>query len=66
MIEILKAKFDTVKLPKSFLAVNLSEKHAQEVEAEGLTGRLEDSTTDIPSDMAFATHTLSTPLKGEE
>ncbi|KAJ5885332.1 hypothetical protein N7495_009842 [Penicillium taxi] len=27
VIETLKAKFDTVKLPKSFLAVNLSDKH---------------------------------------
>lgn len=28
VIETLKAKFDTVKLPKSFIAVNLSDKHA--------------------------------------
>ncbi|KAK2760396.1 hypothetical protein FQN54_002466 [Arachnomyces sp. PD_36] len=28
VIETLKAKFDTVQLPKSFLAVNLSDKHA--------------------------------------
>ncbi|KAK5957088.1 inositol hexakisphosphate and diphosphoinositol-pentakisphosphate kinase [Knufia fluminis] len=30
VISILKAKFDTVQLPKSFLAVNVSEKHEQE------------------------------------
>ncbi|KAL1965419.1 hypothetical protein VTN77DRAFT_5675 [Rasamsonia byssochlamydoides] len=28
VIETLKAKFDTVKLPKTFIAVNLSDKHA--------------------------------------
>ncbi|KAK2737889.1 hypothetical protein FQN57_007340 [Myotisia sp. PD_48] len=28
VIETLKAKFDTVKLPKSFIAINLSDKHA--------------------------------------
>ena len=37
VIETFKAKFDTVKLPKSFLAINLSDKHAQEARAEGLT-----------------------------
>ncbi|KAK5082365.1 inositol hexakisphosphate and diphosphoinositol-pentakisphosphate kinase [Lithohypha guttulata] len=30
VISTLKAKFDTVQLPKSFLAVNVSEKHEQE------------------------------------
>ena len=29
-IETLRAKFNTVKLPRSFLAVNLSEKHARD------------------------------------
>lgn len=29
MIETLRAKFDTVKLPKSFIAINLSEKVPQ-------------------------------------
>ena len=39
VIETLTAKFDTVKLPKSFLAVNVSEKHAEEVErVEGGVG----------------------------
>ncbi|KAK2774190.1 hypothetical protein FQN53_003729 [Emmonsiellopsis sp. PD_33] len=32
VIETLKAKFDTVKLPKSFIAVNLSDKHAAGIE----------------------------------
>ncbi|KAH8689792.1 histidine phosphatase superfamily-domain-containing protein [Talaromyces proteolyticus] len=32
VIETLKAKFDTVKLPKSFIAVNLSDKHAYKPE----------------------------------
>ncbi|MCJ1402949.1 hypothetical protein MMC11_006170 [Xylographa trunciseda] len=35
IIETLRAKFNTVKLPKSFLAVNLSELHAEEAEKEG-------------------------------
>ncbi|MCJ1281325.1 hypothetical protein MMC26_000644, partial [Xylographa opegraphella] len=35
IIETLRAKFNTVKLPKSFLAVNLSELHAEEAEREG-------------------------------
>ena len=30
VIETLKARFDTVKLPKSFLAINLSDKHTKE------------------------------------
>ncbi|OQE21666.1 hypothetical protein PENSTE_c011G00769 [Penicillium steckii] len=35
VIETLKAKFDTVKLPKSFIAVNLSDKHiAPQAEAD--------------------------------
>ncbi|OAX78774.1 hypothetical protein ACJ72_06916 [Emergomyces africanus] len=43
VIETLKAKFDTVKLPKSFIAVNLSDKHAaakyvDEEEKEEATG----------------------------
>jgi hypothetical protein len=32
VISTLKAKFNTVQLPKSFLAVNVSEKHEQEAE----------------------------------
>ncbi|KAL2002535.1 hypothetical protein VTN02DRAFT_6558 [Thermoascus thermophilus] len=32
VIETLKAKFDTVKLPKTFIAVNLSDKHAGKTE----------------------------------
>jgi hypothetical protein len=32
VLEILKAKFNTVQLPKSFLAINVSEKHEQEAE----------------------------------
>ncbi len=35
VIEILKAKFHQVKLPKSFLAVNLSESHAFHKKEEG-------------------------------
>ncbi|MCJ1431011.1 hypothetical protein MMC27_000361 [Xylographa pallens] len=35
VIETLRAKFNTVKLPKSFLAVNLSELHAEEAGKEG-------------------------------
>ena len=35
VIETLRAKFHTVKLPKSFLAVNLSELHSSEEEKEG-------------------------------
>lgn len=31
VIETLKAKFDTVKLPKTFIAVNLSDKHASKL-----------------------------------
>lgn len=61
VIETFKAKFDTVKLPKSFLAVNLSEKHAQEAEAGGLT-----EGDDPASDMAFATHSLSHVLREED
>ena len=46
-IETLRAKFNTVKLPRSFLAVNLSEKHAwdgregeqEEGENDGVDGR---------------------------
>ncbi|MCJ1477013.1 hypothetical protein MMC13_005684 [Lambiella insularis] len=34
VIETLRAKFYTVKLPKSFLAVNLSELHAEEAEKD--------------------------------
>ncbi|EZF78930.1 hypothetical protein H105_00067 [Trichophyton soudanense CBS 452.61] len=34
VIETLKAKFDTVKLPKSFIAINLSDKHAAAREEE--------------------------------
>ena len=34
VIETLRAKFNTVKLPKSFLAVNLSELHAEEAEKD--------------------------------
>ncbi|KAK2864948.1 hypothetical protein FQN49_004059 [Arthroderma sp. PD_2] len=34
VIETLKAKFDTVKLPKSFIAINLSDKHAAAREDE--------------------------------
>ncbi|KAJ5910281.1 hypothetical protein N7504_004924 [Penicillium tannophilum] len=34
VIETLKAKFDTVKLPKSFIAVNLSDKHLPPQEQE--------------------------------
>ena len=33
----LKEKFDAVKLPKSFLAVNLSDKYAREAEEAGMT-----------------------------
>lgn len=33
VIETLRAKFHTVKLPKSFLAVNLSERHARDASA---------------------------------
>ncbi|KAL8707685.1 MAG: hypothetical protein Q9220_007347 [cf. Caloplaca sp. 1 TL-2023] len=32
VIETLRAKFETVKLPKSFLAVNVSDRHANEAE----------------------------------
>ena len=46
VIETLRAKFNTVKLPKSFLAVNLSELHAEEQGKEGEdvdgTGKLGD------------------------
>ncbi|KAJ5101462.1 hypothetical protein NUU61_003684 [Penicillium alfredii] len=34
VIETLKAKFDTVKLPKSFIAVNLSDKHVSQSEED--------------------------------
>ncbi|KAJ9262533.1 hypothetical protein DTO021C3_3262 [Paecilomyces variotii] len=39
VIETLKAKFNTVKLPKTFIAVNLSDKHAPKPdEKSGLSG----------------------------
>lgn len=56
VIETFKAKFDTVKLPKSFLAVNLSEKHAQEAKAEGLTG------TKLPKANGVSTESVSPSL----
>ena len=34
VIETLKAKFDTVKLPKSFLAVNVSDKHTKQEDGQ--------------------------------
>ena len=34
MISTLKAKFNTVQLPKSFLAVNVSDKHEEEAEMQ--------------------------------
>ncbi|MCJ1393783.1 hypothetical protein MMC18_006659 [Xylographa bjoerkii] len=45
VIETLRAKFNTVKLPKSFLAVNLSELHAKEAEREGQDGEGEGEGT---------------------
>lgn len=42
IIETLRAKFNTVKLPKSFLAVNLSELHVEEMEKEEQMGQRED------------------------
>jgi inositol hexakisphosphate/diphosphoinositol-pentakisphosphate kinase len=38
VLETLRAKFHTVKLPKSFLAVNLSEKVPQAFASEGTEG----------------------------
>jgi inositol hexakisphosphate/diphosphoinositol-pentakisphosphate kinase len=38
VIETLRAKFHTVRLPKSFLAVNLSELHAEKWEGNGVGG----------------------------
>lgn len=38
MLETLRAKFHTVKLPKSFLAVNLSEKVPQAFAPQGANG----------------------------
>ncbi len=48
VIETLKAKFGTVQLPKSFLAVNVSEKHADDgYEREGVQelNELDETTT---------------------
>ena len=42
VIQTLRAKFDTVKLPKNFLAVNLSDKHAKEVEGKTNEGVQKD------------------------
>ncbi|OKL63337.1 hypothetical protein UA08_02114 [Talaromyces atroroseus] len=39
VIETLKAKFDTVKLPKTFIAVNLSDKHAKKPASMLITPR---------------------------
>lgn len=41
----LKAKFDTVQLPKSFLAVNVSEKHEQEARRASEIAEREKSAT---------------------
>ncbi|KAJ5709814.1 hypothetical protein N7493_009406 [Penicillium malachiteum] len=43
VIETLKAKFDTVKLPKTFIAVNLSDKHVAPQPEEPQPGEQEDA-----------------------
>lgn len=43
VIETLRAKFHTVKLPKSFIAINLSEKHARDNENRTKISGLKDS-----------------------
>jgi inositol-hexakisphosphate/diphosphoinositol-pentakisphosphate 1-kinase len=43
VLATLRAKFHTVKLPKSFLAVNLSEKVPQEFAREGGIGTVEEA-----------------------
>lgn len=43
VISTLKAKFDTVKLPASFLAVNVSAKHEEDAQGAGATMQEDDS-----------------------
>ena len=45
VISTLKAKFNTVQLPKSFLAVNVSEKHEQEAELQRRASLLQSEAT---------------------
>jgi inositol-hexakisphosphate/diphosphoinositol-pentakisphosphate 1-kinase len=44
VVETLKAKFDTVKLPQSFLALNISESHAKEMEKRNSEGEEKSAT----------------------
>lgn len=45
VISTLKAKFDTVQLPKSFLAVNVSDKH--EADAQGARNMLQEDDAEV-------------------
>ncbi|KAK0258257.1 inositol hexakisphosphate and diphosphoinositol-pentakisphosphate kinase [Friedmanniomyces endolithicus] len=47
VLDTLRAKFDTVKLPRTFTAVNLSEKVPQEFVREGVNGEGKMSVDDI-------------------
>ena len=47
VIEMFKAKFETVQLPKSFLAINVSDKHAGEEEDEEERGRSKISASPV-------------------
>ena len=48
VISTLKAKFDTVQLPKSFLAVNVSDKH--EADAQGAGEMLQEDDAQVKVD----------------
>ena len=48
VISTLKAKFDTVQLPKSFLAVNVSDKH--EADAQGAGEMLQEDDAQVKID----------------
>jgi hypothetical protein len=56
VLETLRAKFHTVKLPKSFLAVNLSEKVPQEFMKEEGNITLAEATKDVQASPIAPAH----------
>lgn len=54
VIETLRAKFNTVKLPKSFLAINLSEKHARDAKGEEIGDMKLDSEPEEGNELSGA------------
>ena len=67
VIEMFKAKFETVQLPKSFLAVNVSDKHAGDDDEEEERGRSKMSQSPVRDDEMGQTDFLTEALrKGQQ